>query len=65
MAQSFYLREQAERCRRLARSTSDPLTQERLFKLAAEYEAQADDQDEADGDAPAVRYGKRDADDDD
>jgi hypothetical protein len=65
MAQSFYLREQAERCRRLARSTSDSVTQERLFKLAAEYEAQADDQDEADGDAPAVRYGKRDQDDDD
>jgi hypothetical protein len=65
MAQSFYLREQAERCRRLARSTSDPLTQERLFKLAAEYQAQADDQDEADDDAPAMRYGKRDEDDDD
>jgi hypothetical protein len=65
MAQSFYLREQAERCRRLARSTSDSVTQERLFKLATEYEAQADDQDEADGDTPAVRYGKRDEDDDD
>ena len=64
MAQTFYLREQAERCRRLARSTSDSLTQERLVKLAAEYEAQADAQDEADGDAPAVRYGKRDEDDD-
>jgi hypothetical protein len=42
MAQSFFLREQADRCRRLARSASDSLTQERLFKLAAEYEAQAD-----------------------
>jgi len=61
MAQSFYLREQADRCRRLARGTSDPVTQERLFKLAAEYEAQADAQDE---EAPAVRYGKRDDDDD-
>ena len=61
MAQSFYLREQAERCRRLARSSSDTLTQQRLFKLAAEYEAQADAQDDA---APAVRYGKRDDDDD-
>jgi hypothetical protein len=38
MAQSFYLREQADRCRRLARGASDPVTQERLFKLAAEYE---------------------------
>jgi hypothetical protein len=59
MAQSFYLREQADRCRRLARGTSDPVTQERLFRLAAEYEAQADAED-----APAVRYGKRDDDDD-
>jgi hypothetical protein len=65
MAQSLYLREQAERCRRLARSTSDPLTQERLFKLAAEYASQADAQDEADDDAPDVRYGRRGEDDDD
>ena len=55
MAQSYYLREQADRCRRLARSTSDSLTQERLFELAAEYEVQADDQDEASEEAPAVR----------
>lgn len=34
MAQSFFLREQAERCRRLARSASDSVTQERLQKLA-------------------------------
>jgi hypothetical protein len=65
MAQSFYLREQAERCRRLARSTSDSLTQERLFKLAAEYEAQADTQDGADEEMPAVRYGRRNEEDDD
>jgi hypothetical protein len=68
MAQSFYLREQADRCRRLARGTSDPVTQERLFKLAAEYEAQADAQDDAqddaDEEAPAVRRAKRDDDDD-
>jgi hypothetical protein len=64
MAQSFFLREQAERCRRLARGSSDSVTQERLFKLAAEYVAQADAQDEADGEAPAIRYGKRDEDDD-
>ena len=51
MAQSFYLREQADRCRRLARGTNDVVTQERLLKLAAEYEAQAHDA--ADGDAPA------------
>jgi hypothetical protein len=65
MAQSFFLREQADRCRRLARSTSDSLTQERLFKLAAEYEAQADTQDDADEEAPAVRRARRDDGDDD
>jgi hypothetical protein len=64
MAQSFYLREQADRCRRLARGTSDTVTQERLFKLAAEYEAQADAQHDTDQEARAVRYGKRDDDDD-
>jgi hypothetical protein len=48
---------------RLARGTSDSVTQERLFKLAAEYEAQADAQDDADEEAPAVRYGKHDDDD--
>jgi hypothetical protein len=65
MAQSFFLREQADRCRRLARSTSDSLTQERLFKLAAEYEAQANAQDDADEEAPAVRRARRDDEDDD
>ena len=65
MAQSIYLREQAERCRRLARSTSDSLTRERLLKLAAEYEGQADAQDGADEEAPAVRYGRRGEEDDD
>jgi hypothetical protein len=55
MAQSLYLREQAERCRRLARGTNDLVTQERLLKLAAEYRAQADAQDAADGQAPALR----------
>ena len=65
MTQSFFLREQADRCRRLARSTSDLVTQERLLKLAAEYEAQADAQDDAGEEAPAVRYGKCDEEDDD
>jgi hypothetical protein len=64
MAQSFFLREQADRCRRLARGTNDPVTQERLVKLAAEYEAQADAQDDVDEEAPAVPYGKRDDDND-
>lgn len=53
MAQSFFLREQADRCRRLVRGTNDLVTQERLLKLAAEYEAQADAQDAADGLSPA------------
>ena len=55
MAQSFYLREQADRCRRLARSTNDLVTQERLRKLAGEYDAQAEAQDAAEGNAPALR----------
>jgi hypothetical protein len=33
-----FLKEQAERCRRLARH-ADPFTQRRLLDLAAEYEA--------------------------
>jgi hypothetical protein len=53
MAQSFFLREQAERCRRLARSTSDSLTRERLEKLGTEYDAQADVQHGDDEEAPA------------
>jgi hypothetical protein len=64
MAQSFFLREQADRCRRLARATSDAVTQERLFKLAGEYDAQANAQDDADQEAPAVRRARRDDDDD-
>jgi hypothetical protein len=55
MAQSFFLREQADRCRRLARGTNDLVTQERLFKLADEYEARADTEDAGGGDTPALR----------
>jgi hypothetical protein len=32
----------AEKCRRLARAVDDPLTSDRLLKLADEYMAQAD-----------------------
>jgi hypothetical protein len=63
MAQSFFLREQADRCRRLARSTTDSLTRERLDKLGAEYEALADAQRDVDGDAPALRQARREDDD--
>jgi hypothetical protein len=58
MAQSFYLREQADRCRRLARSTSDSLTQERLFRLACEYDLRADAEVDADQEAPAGAPGQ-------
>lgn len=55
MAQSFFLREQADRCRQLARATNDAVTQERLVKLAGEYQAQADAQDDAQQETPTLR----------
>jgi hypothetical protein len=45
MAPSLYLREQADRCRRLAHGTNDPVTRERLLILATEYDARAASQD--------------------
>jgi hypothetical protein len=50
MAQSFYLREQAERCRRLARDSTDPALRGSLLLLAEEYAARADAE-ESDGSA--------------
>jgi hypothetical protein len=44
MAQSFYLREQAERCRRLARDSTDPSLRDSLVQLADEYAARASGQ---------------------
>jgi hypothetical protein len=41
MAESFYLREQAERCRRLARDSTDPTLRDSLFELGQEYIARA------------------------
>ena len=41
MAQSLHLREQAERCRRLGRDSTDPVLRDSLFKLADEYAARA------------------------
>src|SRR5437763_2617172 len=38
---SQMLREQAERCRRLARATTDATVSQRLLELAAEFEKQA------------------------
>ena len=42
-ARSIYLRDQAARCEWHAKNLSDPETQVRLRKLAAEYVAQAND----------------------
>ena len=41
VAESFYLREQAERCRRLARDSTDPTLRDSLLTLAEEYAAGA------------------------
>ena len=41
MAQSFNLREQAERCRRLARDCTDSDLRDGLLKLADEYTVRA------------------------
>ena len=41
MAKSFQFREQAERCRRLARDSIDPNLRDGLFGLAEEYAARA------------------------
>lgn len=45
MEQSSY-RQRAERCRRLARSLTDPEASARLLELAAEYEAKANAEEE-------------------
>jgi len=45
MIPTAYLREQAEKCRLLARDVADPSTRTRLEVLAREYDAQADFQD--------------------
>ena len=45
MVPTAYLREQAEKCRRLARDAGDAATRTRLEVLASEYDAQADFQD--------------------
>lgn len=45
MVPTAYLREQAEKCRRLARDVDEATTRTRLEVLASEYEAQADFQD--------------------
>jgi hypothetical protein len=41
MDQPFCLLEQAERCRRLARDSTDPVLRDSLLNLAGEYTARA------------------------
>jgi hypothetical protein len=41
MAKSIYLREQAERCRRLARDSTDTSLRASLLELADQYAARA------------------------
>ena len=57
MAQSFHLREQAERCRRLARDSTDPVLRDSLLKLAEEYTARAECR-ENDDRGSAGRFGR-------
>jgi hypothetical protein len=42
MSHTFHLREQVERCRRLARDSTDDTVSDGLLKLAEEYSARAD-----------------------
>ena len=51
MAQSFQLREQAERCRRLARDSTDSVLRDSLLSLAEEYASRVDAEAENDGTA--------------
>ena len=59
MAQLFYLLEQAERCRRLARDSTDSALRDSLRLHAEEYAARADAEEENDG-AIVRRAGPRD-----
>jgi hypothetical protein len=47
MAESFHLREQAERCRRLARDSTDLNLRDNLLRLAGEYAARANENDDS------------------
>jgi hypothetical protein len=51
MAQLFYLFEQVERCRRLARDSTDPVLRDGLLRLADEYAARAGDVENASANA--------------
>jgi len=58
MGQFIHLREQAERCRRLARDSTDPVLRDSLLRLAAEYAARA--RAPRTDDTPAWRAGSED-----
>jgi hypothetical protein len=62
MAQSPTLSEQAERCRRLARDSTDPRLRDTLMRLADEYTARAsaDEPDAANDDAADARRARPD-----
>jgi hypothetical protein len=62
MAQSFHLREQAERCRRLARDSTDPSLRDSLLRLADEYAARASAQESKWNDDRTVMRARRDDD---
>jgi hypothetical protein len=57
MPDATYLRRQAETCLRLARSTFDLATAERLRFLAADLSAKADEVDDGDSIAPHMMKG--------
>jgi hypothetical protein len=48
MAQSFYLREHGERCRRLACDSTDASVRDGLLRLAEDYNTKADAQEQND-----------------
>jgi hypothetical protein len=48
MAQSLQFQQQAERCRRLARDSTDPSLRDTLMRLADEYAARASVQESED-----------------
>jgi hypothetical protein len=55
MVQSFFLREQAERCRRLARDSTGPSVRDGLLSLAEDHTAKADAQEQM----TKRRFGRR------
>lgn len=57
MASSEYLRRQAETCLRLARTTFDLATAERLRYMAADLDAKADELEGEDTYAPRLMHG--------